>query len=52
MAILGAVRDHLERVESNAEVTVVKRLGVFVMNWLGRRDSNPNNHVQSVVSYR
>lgn len=20
--------------------------------WLGRRDSNPDNHVQSVVSYR
>ena len=20
--------------------------------WLGGRDSNPNNHVQSVVSYR
>jgi hypothetical protein len=22
------------------------------LSWLGRRDSNPDNHVQSVVSYR
>jgi len=25
---------------------------VILRKWLGRRDSNPDNHVQSVVSYR
>jgi hypothetical protein len=30
----------------------VKELGVARWIWLGRRDSNPNNRVQSAVSYR
>ena len=25
---------------------------MHLSGWLGRRDSNPDNHVQSVVSYR
>jgi hypothetical protein len=30
----------------------VRGVLVILRKWLGRRDSNPDNHVQSVVSYR
>ena len=36
----------------NSELIAVKRLEAFVQSWLGGRDSNPDNVVQSHVSYR
>ena len=36
----------------NRQLIAVKELGVASGIWLGRRDSNPNNRVQSAVSYR
>jgi hypothetical protein len=43
---------HATHRKPNRQLAVVKRLGALWCDWLGRRDSNPNNRVQSAVSYR
>jgi hypothetical protein len=42
----------MKRSESNCQLTTAEGVGTRRSDWLGGRDSNPDNHVQSVVSYR
>ena len=46
------VRRRLPRVGERSEPTQPKLARSASEGWLGRRDSNPNNRVQSAVSYR